>query len=302
MIAIREVHSKYDLAPEWPGEANVQILADRSAGLFIWASTATAFIRKGYNPVKQLDILMAGDSHHKGGFSLDHLYATALRGSGKWGSGTFTEDFREILGAIILGKVPLTDVTMDRILGLDGDQSSKFILWHLRCLLWWGPGQPVRTLHASLTDYLTDSNRCGSDPWFIDMSKQSHTLALKCFQVLKTGLRFNMCELETSHVRNDDVPNLSERVKTAFPDDLSYSCRFWADHLKLAAGDTEVLNSVRDLMYNGFLYWLEALSLLKEVPVASPALLWTAEWCRVSARVADYMSNVWTFSCDLSGA
>jgi len=164
MITIREVH---DLPPEWPGERNVQILAELSAGLFIWASTATAFIRTGYDPVTQLDILMASDSHHKGGFSLDHLYATALRGSGKWGSGTFTEDFRDILGATILGRVPLTDVTMDGILGLERNRLSKLILRHLRCLLRWDPGQPVRTLHASLTDYLTDSNRCGSDPWFL---------------------------------------------------------------------------------------------------------------------------------------
>jgi len=87
----------------------------------------------------------------------------------------------------------------------------------------------------------------------------------------------------------------------AFPDDLSYSSRFWADHLELAARDSEVLISVRDLMYNRFLYWLEALSLLKEVLVESPALLWTAEWCRVSTRVADYVSNLLWLRCDLSG-
>jgi len=77
--------------------------------------------------VKQLDILMASDSHHKRGISLDHLYATALRCSRKWGSGTFTEDFCDILGTTILGRVPLTDGMMDSILGLEGDRSSKFI-------------------------------------------------------------------------------------------------------------------------------------------------------------------------------
>jgi len=45
MTNIRELHSKYDLAPEWPGESNVHILADHSAGLFIWAFTAVLFGR-----------------------------------------------------------------------------------------------------------------------------------------------------------------------------------------------------------------------------------------------------------------
>ena len=291
----------YKLPRNWPGDKKLQTLVDHSAGLFIWASTATAFIREGHDPVEQLDILMKSESHERGGFSLDHLYATALLAAGKWDSVTFAEDFRKILGTVILGRVPLTNIAMDRILGLQCRRASEFILSRLRCLLQWGPGQPVRALHASLADYLTHNDRCGSDPWFIDVSKQHHTLALGCLRVLKSGLRFNICELETSHVRNHDVSKLSERVKTAFPDDLSYSSRFWADHLELVARDSEVLSGVRNLMYNGFLYWLEALSLLKEVPVASPALLWTAEWCRVSARVADYISNMWWLRCDLSG-
>jgi len=176
---------------------------------------------------------------------------------------------------------------MDSILGLKEDRSSKFLLRHLRCLLRWDPGRPVQTLHASLADYLTDRDRCGREPWFIDEPKQSHSLLLGCLRILKVGLRFNICELETSHIPNDNVPNLSDRVKTAIPNDLSYSCRFWVDHLKMAPVDGEILSRVRDLMYTWFLYWLVALSLMKEVVVASPALLLIAEWCRVSARVAD---------------
>jgi len=138
--------------------------SSRSFGRSVHLGIHCSFIWKGYNPVKQLDILMASDSHHKRGISLDHLYATALRCSRKWGSGTFTEDFCDTLGTTILGRVPLTDGMMDSILGLEGDRSSKFILLHLRCLLWWDPGQSVWTLHASLADCLTDSIRCGSDP------------------------------------------------------------------------------------------------------------------------------------------
>jgi hypothetical protein len=48
---------------------------------------------------------------------------------------------------------------------------------------------------------------------------------------MNTELRFNICELESSHIRNRDVTDLSTRIATFIPFRLSYSCRFWAAHL-----------------------------------------------------------------------
>ena len=60
---------------------------------------------------------MASDLHQKG-FSLDHLYATVLHAARKWDSDTFTEDFCDIFGVTILGRIPFMDVMMDMVLGL----------------------------------------------------------------------------------------------------------------------------------------------------------------------------------------
>jgi hypothetical protein len=48
---------------------------------------------------------------------------------------------------------------------------------------------------------------------------------------MKAGLQFNICNLETSHLQNDDVHDLAERVKKYVPEHLLYACRFWGDHL-----------------------------------------------------------------------
>jgi len=84
-------------------------------------------------------------------------------------------------------------------------------------------------------------------------------MALSCLQVMRTGLRFNICQLETSHIRNVDVPDLASRIEKFIPAHLSYSCRFWSDHLQTVKFDVEVMESVKDFLRNGLLYWLEVL-------------------------------------------
>jgi hypothetical protein len=110
-------------------------------------------------------------------------------------------------------------------------------------------------------------------------------MALACFQLMKAGLRFNICQLETSHIRNADIPNLAIRVMEKISTCLSYSCQFWADHLEASASDVELLNEAKEFLCNRFLYWLEVLSLLDMVRIASQALLVLHEWSMVGSFI-----------------
>ena len=178
---------QFQLATGWPGEENIQALARSSACLIIWASTAMKFMEEGLHPDRQLVVLL--HPHPREAESaLDSLYATALGAAGKWDRDS--TDFCAVLGAIVTAREPLSDTMIDHILGLDGNRSSTFILSRLRCLLQWSPGQPIRTLHASFADYLTDPKRCRNQPWFIDISSHHHGLALSCFRIMKVELKF----------------------------------------------------------------------------------------------------------------
>jgi hypothetical protein len=98
---------------------------------------------------------------------------------------------------------------------------------------------------------------------------------------MNAELRFNICQIETSHLHNDKL-NLSARIKEAIPDHLSYSCLFGADHLQYTSFDIEILKEVKDFMFIQLLHWLEVLGLLKRVKIASKALFLIGEWSRVS--------------------
>jgi hypothetical protein len=137
------LNETFQLLSEWPGEDNVQTLINLSGGLFIWASTAVKFIAKGHHPQPRLGILLHSQSHREAESTLDPLYATALDMAGEWKNSEVAHDYREVLGAIVVGRISLSDSTLDLILGLDGPRSSKFILSCLHCLLQWNPGQGI---------------------------------------------------------------------------------------------------------------------------------------------------------------
>jgi hypothetical protein len=283
---------RFQLASDWPGEEKIRALVLSSAGLFIWASTAVKFIEEGNHPDRQLDVLLCPHPREAES-TLDALYATALGADGKWSRDKDSADFLAILGAIVTAREPLSDTMIDHILDLDGSRSSRFVLERLRCLLQWSPGQPVRTLHASFADYLTDVHRCRNRPWFVDISSHHRYLALASFRIMEAKLKFNICGLETSHVSNDEVPDLPARIQNYIPNYLYYACRFWADHLRGTDFESDFLPYLNDFFRRQLLYWLEVLSLTKAVHIASPALLSIVDWVQVSASIADLRVQRW---------
>ncbi|KAJ6565680.1 quinon protein alcohol dehydrogenase-like superfamily [Mycena sp. CBHHK59/15] len=270
-----DIRERKNMGPMWPGEQNIGTLANLSGGLFIWASTASKFI-DAFDPNKRLKILIDTGYNMK---SLDELYAIALQNSGDWSDNTFSQQALAVLGAVVLGRVPMTDETMDVILGFEEGRSSR-VLECLGCIVQWSRGQSARTLHASFGDYLTDHTRSGKKQWFIDYKIQNQVLSLGCLRVLKNGLQFNICGLEDSHRRNADVPGLSSRIASQISPSLSYSSHFWANHLQETGIDTTILTEVKGLMYSRFLYWLEVLSLLNQVMIATDSLMAAGNYAR----------------------
>jgi hypothetical protein len=251
-----------------PGEIEIQELVKLSGGLFIWASTAMKYL-KSYRPKERLQILLSQDFRR--GFNLDTLYSVALGDSAPWKTDTdFAQDARSVLICVVLGRVPMTDTTIDMILSFE-EGTSADILTRLGCVIQWSPGSEARTLHASFADYLTDATRSATEPWSIDVKADHRLMALACFEILNHQLKFNICSLEDSHCLNADVPDIHHLVAANILPHLDYASRFWFNHLK-SPTDTAILNLMRKFLDHQFLYWLEVLSLLGQVTIATDAL------------------------------
>ena len=241
MVTIRQRHKVFRLASDWPGDSIIRDLTVRSAGLFIWASMAVNFIAQGYDPRDRLETLLSANPYQKPETALDILYETALNAASKWNDETFVAHFNAVMSVVLAGQIPISDEMIDTILSVDGRRPSTFLLLHMRYLLLWSPGRPVRVLHASFADYLTDLQRCGTKPWIIDLSAANHTLAVACLKRMDVGLYFNVCRLESSYLSNTDVPDLPERISSAIPANLMYAYKFWAQHVRAAPQSSIIL-------------------------------------------------------------
>ena len=91
--------------------------------------------------------------------------------------------------------------------------------------------------------------------------------SVKCLRTLVSSqLYFNMCNLESSIVKNADI---HATVKSTISPLVSYSCQYWADHLVNTPSDETLMEAVRFVMDEKLLFWLEAMSLLGKTYEAS---------------------------------
>lgn len=290
-----EIASEHPSLPlSWPGEPIITRLTDRAAGLFIWAETVIRFLNQGF-PEEQLDLVLDGTFREEGD-AIDELYRQILHLSfgplQHAGTVRILDTFRAVVGAIVLARTPLLREDLHHFLGKQEDESSiDFIIRKLSSVISVRDlDQRIHISHLSFTEFICDPKRC-HETFVIDLGTHSRIMALTCFRIMNANLRFNICQIETSHLHNDKA-DLPTRIKKAIPDYLSYSCLFGADHLQYTAFDVEILKEVRSFMYHQLLHWLEVLSLLKKVKIPARALVLIGEWSRVSLFItAAFLSS-----------
>lgn len=130
---------------------------------------------------------------------------------------------------------------------------------------------PIRALHTSFFDFLKDEGR--SRAYFVDHTQHHRHLALASLRIMKSKLRFNICNVEESHVRNTDLRDMPTLVQRNIGPCLSYACRFWGDHLReYSTYDEQISSELLEFLQKSLLFWLEVLSLIKQMNGASKSL------------------------------
>jgi hypothetical protein len=273
------------LPSTWPGRSTIAELTKRAAGLFIWATTAIAFLaEKRSNPNTKLKLILAGNLG-RNVESIDILYKNILDFAFGDSDDAIIEMFETVVGAIVVAKEPISaeDLKQFHRVGEQNEEDDwvfNLVLHGLSSVI--VLDGPLRIKHLSFAEFLTDPSRCHDRRFVIDTAQQHRRLALACLRVMNSELRFNICGLETSHIRNDDVVELPKRIAASVSTRLQYSCRFWTAHLcdTTNIGDfwRPLSQEVLDFFYSRLLYWLEVMSLIKEIPTSLVGLLVFARW------------------------
>lgn len=258
-------------------------LVKKAEGLFQWASVACHYIA---NPPRSLnfedciDRVLHPSDGQKTLNPLDSLYMTVLEDFDMDDLEVLTR-FHSVMRQIFTTFEPLSIVSLDtlgRHVIVNGAKAIRVhdVVKHLASLLSNVSSSsltlPIEPLHTSFRDFLTDPKRSGK--FYVNLDNTHYQLAYATLRTMQEMLHFNMCQLETSYQLNREVPDLNDRIQKSIPSALSYSCRFWANHLMhVSELDINLFDVLQVLMKENFLFWLEVLSVMGEMSVASTSLL-----------------------------
>lgn len=267
------------------------LLTTKADGLFEWARIACEFISSSdqggpsSNDLFQ-HIFASSDGDHRP--PLDQIYTLIL----KWAIRDsplaryrFSSVMRQVLGT--LRPLPVASLNeMRRFFSNTQDHFDvELILKSIAPLVTSvvDPASPVRLFHTSFRDFLTDRTRSGE--FFVDLHDVHQDLAISTLASMKHGLRFNLCGLESSYLRNSDLSDLTERIREHISPHLSYSCQFWAAHVHSSTFRSHLANELRSFFkHQRLLFWLEVLGLLGCIDETHAMLTAASKLIEVSER------------------
>jgi hypothetical protein len=277
-------------------------LAQRADGLFEWARLACEYIKKppmGQVRLKSYRAIVSLNPAERHKLLYD-TYAVILKGIMPEDKAPHDQhsqqsrletlaNFRSVMGQLLCTAEPLPLASLNAMRRHFPTEEDVFdvglVVNNMGSLLSgiMDLNSPIRLLHASFRDFLTDKLHGGD--FLIDLSKAQHDLAFASLRMMahRDGLRFNICDLKSSYLPNSEDPGLQERIKTCIHLDLSYSSRFWTKHVRAADFDEELAREVKLFFdHERLFFWLELLALLNALSGAVPALTLILQWLKVS--------------------
>ncbi|KAJ7816228.1 hypothetical protein B0H14DRAFT_3744155 [Mycena olivaceomarginata] len=88
-----------------------------------------------------------------------------------------------------------------------------------------------------------------------------------CFDLLNKSLHFNICNLRSSYLLDEEDKGLPERIATTIGPELRYACRHWARHLTSVRHNDQHVKELAALLLDfsalKVLFWMDAMNLLK---------------------------------------
>ena len=266
-------------------------LARASDGLFEWVRLACAYIKgdddAGTTAMERFKLITQNMDDYVP--LLDSMYRLTLEKIFPPGQqmrrnrSIRLDQFRSVM-ALILGTVeplPLASLDIMRQQFVHIRKIDIYTILRPMGALLSGTTDPTTIrLHASFLEFLMDKNRSGE--FFIDVSHIHSDLAFALLGVMKDRLQMNICRLPTSYLPNSEIHDLAERVMKYIPPELSYSCRFWTDHLRLTQFNLPLAEAVRGFFNDKcLLFWLEVLSLLRTINTCASWLSNVLQWLAV---------------------
>ena len=265
---IPKLRQKYETS--WP-PLEIEIIVQRAGKLFVYASTIFKYITDRSDPCQRLEKISALQSSVTIE-SIRTLYSLILSEAFNHSDDEETQCTWSCLSILISTQQPLSVSTYAKLLGTDPDLIRTALeSLHSVIIVPDADDQHISIYHASFPDYLVTRTD--------DMHCAHIENATRCFRFMNLELCLGISGVTTSHRTNDDQPQ-----PLFIPAHLKYACTAWGYLvLQLTGPDNLIVEDVQQeieaFLRIKFLYWLEALSAIGDVPYASPLLHRLSQVC-----------------------
>ncbi|KAF7349560.1 WD40 repeat-like protein [Mycena sanguinolenta] len=225
--------------PSWRREN----IAAESGGLFIYASTIVHYLHPPNfalsidQKAKRLDKLNKTGHHatslEQYEFLMDSLYKAILVEAFPH-VGQEVEISKRVLYCVVTTSQPLkisdlAALVADATEEADNEAVHNALKSFHAVLYISSHDQCIYTFHKSFPDFILNPDRSPelanhARSYFADRTRD-------CLAIMNMSLQFNICNLTSSFLLDEDDKGLPDRVATNIGSELRYACQYWAAHL-----------------------------------------------------------------------
>ena len=293
LVDIAKTRSDCNFTQDWPSLSDIDILCEKAAGFFIYASTVVKFVTsKNHTPTEQLDriVSLPHNTTHEGRTGIDLLYTQVLEQAVDDTDADSEEvysHFRTVVGAVLLLFNPLSMTALSDLLRVSTISTTLRPL-HSLLLVPESTEDPIRPFHKSFPDFLMDPVRCKHEQLFVEPAVHHTEILLSCLNLMEKRLKRNICNLE-DYVILSEVEDLATHQKLHIGGALEYACQFWSKHLLRVPISSphakEVQKAIDKFFRTHLLYWIEVLVIVGNLDVGVYAMNDVEQWYTLVSAV-----------------
>ena len=282
--------SHCNVSEDWPLTSDIDVLCEKAAGLFIYASTAVKFVASQHHQPPQRLALLASlpqSTTHEGESGIDSLYSEILRQAYQ-DTGPDNQEvycrFRSVVGVVLLAFNPLSMESLSHFLddfNTPSDISITLNPLHSLLLVPEGIEDPIRIFHKSFPDFLMDPKRCNDAQFFVDPSVHHTEILLSCLNLMEGSLKRNICGLD-DYADLSSVDDLSAHREEHIGTALEYACEFWTKHLvqspSSGPNSGKVQQAIEKFFTKHLLSWIEVLIMMENLDACVHSINDIQQW------------------------
>ena len=284
LTEVSATRSDCDFMEEWPSPSDIDILCEKAAGFFIYASTVVKFVAsQNHVPMKRLALIISlpQNTTHEGKSGVDPLYTQVLEQAFSSTEPDEHEHYKIILGTVVLVFNPLSVRALSELLLVDDIPTTLRALHSVLLVPDLKEAEdPIRTFHKSFPDFLTDPERCQRKWFFVDLQVHAE-IALSCLRLMREKLKRNICNID-DYALLSEAGDLATLQKNCIGSALEYACHFWTKHLLKIPSNSSCVKEIQEAIDKFFttnlLYWIEVLVLTRNLDLGVHAMNDIERW------------------------